>query len=195
MNCRDFLSLKTEKRIYLFMEVSIRKEQPTDYQRVFDIVELAFRTMPFADGDEQFLVVSLRKNAAFIPELSLVAEVDHEVVGHIMFTPLQVVEGDKVFNSLTLAPVSVHPDYQHQGVGSKLIEEGHRIARNMGFTSCFLLGHPEYYPRFGYGSTAKWGIPPPHGAPPEAFMAIELIPGALNGVTGVAKFLPEFGIE
>jgi predicted N-acetyltransferase YhbS len=176
------------------MKVKIRKEQPSDYHAVFNIVELAFRTMPFADGDEQFLVEGLRKNKAFIPELSLVAEKEDKLVGHIVFTPLQIINGDKVFNSLTLAPVSVLPEYQSQGIGSKLIEEGHRIAKILGFTSCFVLGHPDYYPRFGYQPTGKWGIPPPHGAPPEVFMAVELVPSSLTGVTGVAKFLPEFGI-
>jgi predicted N-acetyltransferase YhbS len=177
------------------MEIIIRKEQPADYQQVFDVVEEAFRTMPFADGNEQFLVENLRKNKAFIPELSLVAELNNQVVGHIMFTPLQVVDGGKVFYSLTLAPVSVHPDYQNRGIGSKLIEAGHSIAKKLGFTSCFVVGHSDYYPRFGYVPTAKWGIPPVHGAPPEVCMAVEFTTGALNGVTGVIKFLPEFGIE
>jgi predicted N-acetyltransferase YhbS len=177
------------------LKIRIRKEQPADYQAVFDIVELAFRTMPFADGDEQFLVVGLRKNPAFIPGLSLVAEVDGHIAGHILFTPMQVVDGSKIFDSLCLAPVAVHPDYQNQGIGSKLIEEGHRIARKMGFTSCFVVGHPDYYPRFGYLPTTNWGIPPIHGAPPEACMAVEFTPGALKGVNGAMKFLPEFGIE
>jgi predicted N-acetyltransferase YhbS len=176
------------------VQTTIRKERPADYQAVFDIVELAFRTMPFADGDEQFLVERLRKNKAFIPELSLVAEKENKLVGHILFTPLQIIAGDKVYNSLTLAPVSVLPEYHGRGIGSKLIEEGHRIAKTLGFTSCFVLGHPDYYPRFGYEPTGKWGIPPPHGAPPEAFMAVEFVPGSLTGVTGVVKFLHEFGI-
>lgn len=176
------------------MRTTIRKEKPADYQTVFEIVELAFRTMPNADGDEQFLVEELRKNKAFIPELSLVAEKEDKLVGHILFTPLQIINGDKVFNSLTLAPVAVLPEYQNQGIGSKLIAEGHKIAKTLGFNSCFVLGHPDYYPRFGYQPTGKWGIPPPHGAPPEAFMAVELITNSLTGVTGVAKFLPEFGV-
>jgi predicted N-acetyltransferase YhbS len=177
------------------MEVTIRKEQPADYQQVFEIVELAFRTMPFADGDEQVVVEALRKNEMFIPELSLVAEADNKLVGHILFTPLQIIGDDMAFKSLTLGPVAVLPEHQNKGIGSRLIEEGHRIARTLGYSSIFVLGHPDYYPRFGYISTCKWGIPPPHGAPSEAFMAIELAPGSLTGVSGVAKFLPEFGIQ
>jgi len=176
------------------MQMTIRQEQPADYPIVFELIEQAFRTMPFADGDEQFLVEALRKNKAFIPRLSLVAEVDNRVVGHILFTPLQIISSDTVYHSLTLAPVSVLPDYQNQGIGSGLIEEGHRIARILGFNSCFVVGHPNYYPRFGYRQADVWGISPPHGVPPEAFMAIELTPGALNGMTGTVHFLPEFGI-
>jgi predicted N-acetyltransferase YhbS len=176
------------------LDLTIRQETPADYSGVFELIEQAFRTMPFADGDEQFLVEALRKNKAFIPELSLVALVDKVLAGHILFTPLQVINGDNIFNSLTLAPVSVLPDYQNQGIGSRLIGEGHRVARKLGFNSCFVLGHPAYYPRFGYKPAEKWGIPPPFGAPPEAFMAVELIPGALNDVTGIANFLPEFGV-
>jgi predicted N-acetyltransferase YhbS len=176
------------------MKITIRKEQSADYPEVFEIVELAFRTMPFADGDEQFLVEELRKNKAFIPELSLVAEKEDKLVGHILFTPLQIINGDKVFNTLALAPVAVLPEYQNQGIGSKLIIEGHRIAKTLGFNSCFVLGHPDYYPRFGYKPAGSWSIPPPHGAPPEAFMAVELIAGSLNGVSGAAKFLSEFGV-
>jgi predicted N-acetyltransferase YhbS len=176
------------------MQLTIRQELPADYPAVFAIVETAFRTMQFADGDEQFLVEALRKNKAFIPELSLVAEADQQLVGHILFTPLWITNGDRNFSSLTLAPVSVLPEYQNMGIGSALIHEGHRIAVALGFTSCFVVGHPGYYPRFGYKPAGNWGIAPPHGAPPEAFMAAELIPGSLTGVTGVAKFLSEFGI-
>lgn len=174
-------------------QVTIRKELPADYPLVFRIIEQAFLTMPFADGDEALMVEEIRKNKEYIPELSLVAETEGRLIGHILFTPNKIISESSVFNSLTLAPVSVLPEFQNQGIGSKLIREGHRIAKTLGFTSCFVLGHADYYPRFGYHPAAKWGIPPPHGAPSEAFMAVELVPGALTGVSGTMKFLPEFG--
>jgi predicted N-acetyltransferase YhbS len=176
------------------MQLTIRKELPSDYPAVFDLIKEAFQTMPFADGDEQVLVEKIRNNPAFIPELSLVAEMNGLLAGHILFTPLEIVHEDKTYQSLALAPVSVLPDYQNKGIGSRLIAEGHRIAVNLGYTSCFVLGHPGYYPRFGYIPTIRWGIPAPHDAPPEAFMAVELVSDALKGVTGIVKFLPEFGV-
>jgi predicted N-acetyltransferase YhbS len=176
------------------LQITIREEKPEDYSPVSELIATAFRSMPHADGDEHLLVEALRKNIAFIPALSLVAETSDRLVGHILFTPLQIIRDDKVHYSLALAPVSVLPEYQKQGIGSRLISEGHRIAKSLGYTSCFVLGHPDYYPRFGYLPSSNWKIDPPAGTPPEAFMAIEFIPDALSGVTGSLKYLPEFGI-
>jgi len=176
------------------MQITIREEKPDDYHQVSELISAAFSNMPFADGDEQLLVEALRKNIAFIPALSLVAETCDRLVGHILFTPFQIIQGDKVHYSLALAPVSILPEYQKQGIGSKLITEGHRIAKSLGYTSCFVLGHPDYYPRFAYLPSSNWKIDPPAGVPPEAFMAVEFIPRALSGVTGSLKYLPEFGI-
>jgi predicted N-acetyltransferase YhbS len=176
------------------LKTRIRKEVPADFPVVFDLIEAAFKSMPLAEGNEQFIVEKLRKNEAFIPELSLVAEVDGQVAGHILFTPLEIVNDTTVFKSLTLGPVAVFPEIQHLGIGSELVREGHRVAKNLGFTSCFLVGHPEYYPRFGYVPASRWAVQLPIDAPPEAFMAIELTQGALDGVSGMLRFLPEFGI-
>ena len=125
------------------MNITIRKETPADYDRVIEITELAFKTMPFADGDEHNLVRRLRNSKNFIPELSLVAESEGIVVGHILFTPILIKGDNKHYQSLTLAPVSVHPDYQNKGIGSALIREGHRIAKKLGFKSIIVVGHPE----------------------------------------------------
>lgn len=102
----------------------IRKESPKDYERVYQVVKRAFESAEHADGNEQDLVDALRKSEAFIPELSLVAEMDQKIAGHIMFTRATV--GDETV--LALAPLSVLPGYQRKGIGTALIREGHRIA-------------------------------------------------------------------
>ena len=99
----------------------IRKEEPRDYEAVYFIVKNAFESAEHSDGTEQNLVTALRKGDAFIPELSLVAEIDGKIVGHILFTRATVGK-DTV---LVLAPLSVLPEYQRKGIGISLIKEGH----------------------------------------------------------------------
>lgn len=172
----------------------IRKEIPSDYDRVFELTTKAFETMPFSEGNEDKLVVRLRNASAFIPELSLVAERGGQLVGHILFTPLVVDNGQEQFQSLVLGPVSVLPEFQKQGIGSQLILAGHQKAKELGFQSVILIGHPEYYPRFGYKPASTWGIKTQIPLPSDdVFMAVELVEGGLSGVSGMVIFPPEFG--
>lgn len=172
----------------------IRKEIPSDYDRVFELTTKAFETMPFSEGNEDKLVVRLRNASAFIPELSLVAELGGQLVGHILFTPLVVDNGQEQFQSLVLGPVSVLPEFQKQGIGSQMILAGHQKAKELGFQSVILIGHPEYYPRFGYKPASTWGIKTHIPLPSDdVFMAVELVEGGLSGVSGMVIFPPEFG--
>ncbi|HZL09565.1 MAG TPA: N-acetyltransferase [Prolixibacteraceae bacterium] len=174
-------------------QIIIRKEVPDDYQRVFELTEKAFETMEISDHNEGKLVENLRKSDMFISDLSLVAEQNKQVVGHVLFTPVLIDNGQELFESLTLAPVSVLPEYQNQGIGSKLINEGHRIARQLGFTSVIVVGHAEYYPRFGYKPASVWKIRAPFELPSDdVFMALELKEGALNKISGKVVFPEEF---
>jgi predicted N-acetyltransferase YhbS len=170
------------------MDLLVRQEQEKDHEAVYQVVKTAFETMELADGDEQDLVNRLRKGEAFIPELSLVAECDGKIIGHILFTKMKI----GAHPSLALAPVAVLTEYQNQGVGGKLIVAGHRIARELGHDSVILVGHPAYYPRFGYKLASKWGIKAPFDVPDEAFMALELVEGGLTGVSGMIEYAPEF---
>ena len=106
----------------------IRCEEPKDQNVIYSVVKRAFECAPHTDGTEHELVNALRNSAAYIPELSLVAEIDGRLVGHILFTKAEV--GGTVV--LALAPLSVLPDYQRQGVGTALIQEGHRRAKALG---------------------------------------------------------------
>lgn len=174
--------------------ITIRKEIPNDHNWVIELTAKAFETMPFSEGDEDQLVARLRNAPGFIPELSLVAELDGLIVGHILFTPLVIDNGQQQFESLVLGPVSVLPEFQKQGIGGKLIRAGHQKAIELGFRSVILIGHPEYYPRFGYKPASTWGIKTHYELPSDdVFMAVELTEGALKNVSGMVIFPPEFG--
>ena len=175
------------------MTVNIRQETPDDHQWVVELTERAFETMPFSDGKEGILVQNLRQSPSFIPELSLVAEYEGKVVGHILFSPIVIDNGSQKFNSLVLAPVSVLPEFQNQGIGSQLIVAGHQKALELGKPSVILVGHPQYYPRFGYQPASSWGIKSPIPLPSDdVFMALELKAGKLKDVSGMVVFPPEF---
>lgn len=174
------------------MHFNIRQEIAKDHQAVFALTEKAFAEEAMSDHREQFLVERLRKSPAFLPELSLVALAQKEVVGHILLTKIMINDGEKAFPSLALAPVSVHPNFQGQGIGGKLILAAHERARALGFTSIVLIGHENYYPRFGYERAEKFGIDLPFPAPPENCLAIALVEGGLAGVGGMVAYPSAF---
>ena len=167
----------------------IRQETPKDYDAVYALVKEAFEKAPHRDGNEQDLVAALRRSDAFVPALSLVAEREGRIVGYILFTELRVAGRA----ALALAPLAVLPAYQGQGVGSALVREGHRIAREMGYPYAVVLGSTDYYPRFGYRPAAEYGIRAPFDLAGDHFMAVRLLPQA-PPLEGVAQYAREFGL-
>jgi len=167
----------------------IRQETPNDYSTVYETIKIAFENAEHSDRDEHNLVDRLRKSDAFIPQLSLVAELDNTIVGHILFTKIQI--GDTI--QLALAPVSVIPSMQNQGIGSKLIKKGHQIAKELGYEFSVVLGHANYYPRFGYLTASTFRIKAPFDVPDENFMALNL-QGNNVELEGVVKYASEFQI-
>lgn len=167
----------------------IRKETSKDYETVYSVIKSAFANAEHADGNEHDLVVALRKSEAFIPELSLVAEIDGNIAGHIMFTKAYV-EDTAV---LALAPLSVLPEYQKIGVGTALIKSGHEIAKNLGYGYSVVLGSEKYYSRFGYLPARTFGIKPPFDVPKENFMAFKISASAPH-IHGFIKYAEEFRI-
>ena len=134
------------------------------------------------------MISALRKNKKFIPELSLVAEIDTQVVGHILFFPLNIVSGEEAVEVLSLAPMAVLPEYQQKGIGKKLVTEGLKKSKEMGYKAVVVLGHPTYYPKFGFERASKWNIKLPiEDVPDEASMAIELEEGWLNDKAGAIE--------
>lgn len=170
------------------MNIMIRIENKNDYKTIIQINDLAFN-----QPNEGLMISALRKNKKFIPELSLVAEIESKVVGHILFFPLNIVSKENSFEVLSLAPMAVHPEYQRKGIGKKLVIEGLKKSKEFGFKAVVVLGHPEYYPKFGFERASKWKIKPPiEDVPDEASMAIELIEGFLADKAGVVEFPAEY---
>ena len=169
--------------------VEIRQENKNDYEEIYNVVKTAFETAEQSDGNEQDLVVRLRKSKAFIPELSLVAVMDNKIVGYILFTKIKIGKQEE----LALAPIAVLPEYQRQGVGSKLIAEGHRIAKKLGYHYSVVLGSENYYPKFGYIPAIQYGIQAPFEVSNENFMAIKLNDTDVE-IKGIVQYAKGFGI-
>jgi len=169
-------------------DIIIRQETEEDHPQVFEIIGKAFLDEPHSDQQEPYLVERLRKSETFVPELSLVAEKDGQVLGHILLTKITVKDQDKEHESLALAPVSVVPEYRNLGIGGALIQSAHTIARQLGFGSVILLGHAAYYPRFGYCPASVYHIRLPFDVPDENCMAIELTDNALAEVSGTVEY-------
>lgn len=167
----------------------IRAEQQTDYEKIRHVVTEAFKTAEHSDGNEQNLVETLRKSQSFIPELSLVAVKDDELVGHILFTKAFVNKTEV----LALAPLSVLPAYQNQGIGLSLIRRGHEIAKSSGYKFSVVLGHARYYPKAGYVPASRYGIKAPFEAADENFMAICLNDTDCR-LNGIIRYDAAFGV-
>jgi len=142
----------------------------------------------FGGPDEAQLVDALR--AAAEPNISLVAVVDDQIVGHIFFSPVSV--GGEESCAMGLAPMAVLPDYQRQGVGSQLVRVGLRECARLGYDVVVVLGHAEYYPRFGFIPASQKGLQSEYPVPDDVFMVVELKPDALGGRRGLVKCRPEF---
>ena len=163
--------------------ITVRFEQAGDAPGIRETNALAFGG-PF----EARLVDALRGTP---DSLSLVAAVDDRVIGHILFTPVTI-EPPAARRIAGLGPMAVRPEHQRSGIGSRLIREGLDACRRHGYSAVVVLGHPEYYPRFGFLPAHTFNLTCEFPAPPEAFMAIELEPDAMGGVRGVVHYLPPF---
>ena len=170
----------------------VRKEEKKDYDQVFKLIEQAFENEEYSDHREQFLVERLRHSENFVPDLSLVFEMNGLIVGYILLTKIKINNSTSSYDSLALAPVAVLPNYQGNGIGGHLIEFAHQKAKELGFESVILLGHPTYYPKFGYRKASEFDIQLPFDVPDENCMAIELVIDALKNVNGMVEYPKEF---
>jgi putative acetyltransferase len=166
------------------MNTLIRPEEPADYPRVYAVNASAFETPA-----EAKLVEVLRREAH--PYISIVAEKNGEITGHILFSPV-ILSGHTDLKIMGLGPVAVVPDKQGNGIGSALIKAGLETCRDLGYGAVVVLGHKDYYPRFGFTPSVGYGIGCEYDAPPEAFMVIELVPGYLRGAKGTIQYHQAF---
>lgn len=165
----------------------IRSENSGDGEAIARVTNEAFK-----QPDEGKLVCALRDLPEFEAELSLVAVDDGNIIGHLLLTPVKIINGTEEYNTLALAPMSVMPSRQRQGVGSALIKAALKTAIALGHQSIIVLGHSDYYPRFGFKRASKWHIKPPFNVPDKSFMAIELMPGTLANQPGVVTYPEPF---
>jgi putative acetyltransferase len=167
------------------MSVIIRPETSADHEAICHVNRLAF-----GQDEEARLVEGLREGGYL--RLSLVAARAGEVFGHILFSDLPIITESGTAPALALAPMAVLPAFQNQGIGSALVRRGLDECRRQGHQIVVVLGHPHFYPRFGFSAklAASLASPFPGG---ESFMAVELVPGALDGVKGRVQYPPPFG--
>jgi len=165
------------------LETNIRNEKESDSARISEVISFAFKDEPHTDGREAEIVELLRDDSALT--ISLVAEVDDEIVGHVAFSKITI--NDEFIDWYGLAPVSIEPKYQNKGIGSKLIREGIKLLKEINAKGCVLLGEPNYYQRFGFETYQQLVLP---DIPAEYFQALafsDSIP------SGVVKYHRAFG--
>jgi putative acetyltransferase len=165
--------------------MQVRPERPADRDAVARVTDAAF-----GQPDESHIIEAVRR--AGCPAVSLVAVDGTEVVGHILFTPVDLDPPAAGVVVMGLGPMAVAPARQRQGVGSALVREGLRACAGSGCSAVVVLGHPRFYPRFGFQPASGFGLKSEYSVPDDVFMAIELVPGSLEGSGGLVRYRPEF---
>ncbi|HHZ13421.1 MAG TPA: GNAT family N-acetyltransferase [Clostridiales bacterium] len=194
LNRDDWYAMQKEPVSY----IHLRKECPSDYRTVEELVREAFwiNTGIRDVIDEPLITHKLRLSPDFIPELDYVAEIKGKIVGHIIYSKAKIVDNeDRETMVLTFGPLSVLPEYQHKGVGRALMTYTIAEARRLGYRAIVIFGHPDYYPRFGFRRAAEFGLTTSSGHTFDPFMALELYPGALDGIKGKFFESPVFNIN
>lgn len=170
--------------------MSIQLLNPTEehFELIDDLIEAAFERK-----QEAGLVRKLRVNpSVYDPLLEYLILFNNTPVAHILYTHNKIVQGDFAHAILVMAPVSVHPAFQNQGIGTRIITETLRDLADRNYEAVLVLGHAGFYPRFGFKSSSLWQIEAPFPVPEDAFMALELKPGSLNNKSGILHYSEEF---
>lgn len=167
----------------------IRTETISDQSSVYQLNYTAFGNRE----DESKLVERSRSSDGFIPELSIVAEVEGEIAGHVLFSKASVIDNNVHHEVIVLGPIAVSPDRQKQGIGAQLIREGFKRCKELGYGLVLLIGHPSYYLKFGFKPARPFGIElKQFEVPDEVFMVCELKEGVLNKTKGELRYPQAF---
>lgn len=161
--------------------VEIREEVPGDIIAIRDLNKRAF-----GQDQESNIIDALRSNRAVL--LSLVATLNGRIVGHLMYSPASIGK----LAGVALGPMAVLPEHQRQGIGTRLVEEGNRRLKELGYPFILVVGHADYYPRFGFRSARSYGIKCEWELPDEVFMLLVLDDSKMHGISGLARYRPEF---
>jgi len=167
------------------MVLQVRESSESDMQAISDVVIAAFGDIHGQEISDLIADLLVDPSAQLL--FSFVAIADNKVVGHILFTRAQIKHPKRIVTSSILAPLSVHPEYQNQGIGGLLIKEGLKQLKAQGVELVFVLGHPGYYPKYGFSAAGKKGFNAPYPIPPAnsaAWMVQELHPGVIRQVGG-----------
>ncbi len=168
---------------------TVRPERDSDAAEIAAVTRAAFGSAQGAGEAEVALIEALRSRGKAV--VSLVATNDEQVVGHVLFSPVTMVPARDARRMLGLAPLGVHPDAQGRGLGSALVNRGLRECRSAGYDAVVVLGDPAYYGRFGFEPASRYGLSNQYGAD-EGFLVLGLRPEALDDLTGIAMYEPEF---
>ncbi|MDQ6421754.1 N-acetyltransferase [Paenibacillus sp. LHD-117] len=171
------------------MGIIIRTETSKDIEQVFDVNRAAFGNR----DDEAQLVERIRRSEQFVAQLSIVAERDGDIIGHLLLSKAEVVDDESRHEVIVLAPIAVLPNVQKLGVGTRLIEEGLKRCKELGYGLVLLIGHPDYYPRFGFRPARSFGLElRQFEVPDDVFMVCELQENALRQIKGELRYPVSF---
>jgi len=166
-------------------EIIIRPEEKKDYRIVEELTREAFWNLHVPGCDEHLLLCNMRKTEEFIKELDFVAVHNGKIVGNIVYVQTKIKSDEKKHKVLTFGPLSVLPEYQNKGIGSKLVNHTIGLAKQLGYKAIVIYGDPEYYKRFGFVTSKNYQITNKEKKFPAALLVLELYPNALNDIEGI----------
>ncbi len=170
------------------LPITIREEGCNDRRTIAEVVKRTYAEIPYSDHREHIMIDRLRETDAYMPELSLIAEVEGEAIGHVLLTEASIRSYRSDRTTLALAPLSVVPKFQRCGAGKRLVSSACDRATAFGFESIVIVGTPKYYAQFGFEPLSRYPITLPFHAPDENCWILALQPGALDGAEGVVEY-------